>query len=207
MDNRWKFSRWFGSVLAPAPSSFTLPRGTDRPPSTVAILRYGTLSFTASTTTGGFVGSTEAASGMVEGGLASAHGWVEALVASFATGSELRDRDMRRALEAEQYPTMRFDLARVEVLLDADDRDDSVPVDLHGSLTIHGVSRLVRIPAIIAFDDESIRLASSFPLDVEEYRIGGLTRLFGLLRMHRRIEVHLELLFTRLNANGPFRIE
>ena len=207
MDSRWNFSRWFGSVLAPGASGPALTRNADRARSTVAILRSGTLSFTAHSTTGGFVGSTRAASGMVEGGLTNARGWVEAPVASLTTRSEFRDRDMRTALEATKYPTMRFDLARIEVLLDADTGGDTVAADLHGTLTIHGVTRTVRLPALISFDDDTIHMTSGFPLDVEAYRIGGLTRFFGILRMNREIDVRLELLFTRLNPNGPFRIE
>ena len=207
MEPRWNFSRWFGSVLAPSPSLPAPARGADRPQSSVAILRYGILSFTARSTLGGFVGSTRAASGIVEGGLESAHGWVEAPVATLTTRNELRDRDMRAALESEKYPMLRFDLTRTEVLLDADSDGDTVAVDLHGSLSIHGVTRTARVPAILWFDDESIHLTAAFTLDVETYGIGGLTRLFGLLRMNREVEVSLELLFTRLNANEALRTE
>ena len=207
MDTNWKFTRWFGSVLAPTAPFSRLDRGGAPQPLATAILHYGTLSFTAYSTTGGFVGATTAASGMVEGGLASARGWVEVPVATLTTRSELRDRDMRAALDADRHPTMRFDLARVAIELDTDTGDDSVAIELHGGLTIHGVTRIVRLPAIVSFDDESIHLTSAFALDVEEYGIRGLTRLFGLLRMRREIEVRLDLLFTRLNANAPLRLE
>ena len=203
MDTRWKFSRWFGSVLAPAAALPAPMRGVDRSRAVVAILRYGTLSFTGYSTTGGFVGSTTAASGMVEGDLREARGWVEAPTASLSTRNQLRDRDMRIALDVETHPTMRFDLAHVDVLLDTDTGEEAVAVELQGSLSIHGVTRRVALPAIISFDDESIHVTSAFPLDVEAYRIGGLTRLFGLLRMQRHVEVRLDLLFTRLNGNGP----
>jgi hypothetical protein len=207
MDKNWKFTRWIGSVLAPTAPFSRLDRGGAPQPMATAILRSGTLSFTGYTTLGGFVGSTTATSGMVEGGLPDARGWVEAPVATLTTRSELRDRDMRAALDAERFPTMRFELARVELLLDTDTGDDAIAVVLHGALTIHGVTRIVELPAMFSFDDESIHLASAFPLDVESYRITGLTRLFGLLRMHRQIEVRLDLQFTRLHATTPLRIE
>jgi len=207
MEAQSKFSRWLGSVLAPSRSLPTPGRAVERPQPAVAILRHGTLGFTCFSTMGGFVGSTTAASGMVEGDLRNARGWVEAPVATLSTRSRLRDRDMRAALEVDRYPTMRFDLARVDVLLDIETDDASVAVELHGRFSIHGVTRVVALPAIVSFDDESIHLISAFPLDVEEYRIGGLTRLYGLLRMQKQIEVRLDLLFTRLNGNGPILIE
>jgi polyisoprenoid-binding protein YceI len=207
MEAKWKFTRWIGSVLA-SPSSIPVAQyRIERGKPGTAILRSGTLSFTSHSTTGGFVGSTSATSGMVEGELSNARGWVEAPVATLSTRNELRDRDMRAALEAERYPLMRFDLARVEVLLDVDTGDETVAVTLHGALLIHGVKRTVDLPAIISFDDESIHLTSAFPLDVESYGIRGLTRLFGLLRMRREIEVRLDLVFMRLNANGPLTVE
>jgi uncharacterized membrane protein len=35
-----------------------------------------------------------------------------------------------------------------------------------------------------------------WPLDLADYRIGGLTKMFGLLRMQRRIEVRVDLRFV-----------
>jgi len=205
MEARWKFTHWIGSVLAP-PAVPVAEYRIDRGKPGTAILRSGTLSFTAHSTTGGFVGSTNATSGMVEGELSNARGWVEAPVATLSTRNELRDRDMRNALESERYPILRFDLWRVQVLLDEDTGDESVAVTLRGGLDIHGVTRVVELPAIISFDDESIHVTSAFPLDVEAHGIEGLTRMFGLLRMQKEIEVRLDLTFMRLNTNGPLRV-
>ena len=41
-----------------------------------------------------------------------------------------------------------------------------------------------------------------FSLDVTDYNIGGLTKLFGLLRMQRQIEVRVDLRFVRA-TNQP----
>jgi polyisoprenoid-binding protein YceI len=207
MEAKWKFTRWIGSVLAAPSTAPVAEYRIERGKRGTAILRSGTLSFTGYGTTGGFVGSTSATSGMVEGDLSNARGWVEAPVATLSTRNELRDRDMRGALEAERYPIIRFDLWRVEVLLDEDTGDESVAVTLRGGLDIHGVTRVLELPAIISFDDHSIHVTSAFPLDVETFGIGSLTRLFGLFRMKREIEVTVDLHFMRLNANGPLTVE
>jgi polyisoprenoid-binding protein YceI len=153
MEVKGKFSRWIGSVFAQPISAPTPGYRAERTKGATAILRSGTLSFTGYTTTGGFVGSTSAASGMVEGDLSTARGWVEAPVATLNTRNELRDRDMRVALEVQRYPLMRFELARVETLLDVDTGDDTVAVELHGALMIHGVTRAVNLPAVVSFDE------------------------------------------------------
>jgi hypothetical protein len=36
---------------------------------------------------------------------------------------------------------------------------------------------------------------SDFPLNLKDYRIGGLSKLLGMLKMSEHIEVHVDLLF------------
>ena len=171
--------------------------GQARPPATVAVLRSGTLSFLGHATVGDFIGATSSISGMVGGELATAHGWVEAPVGTLVTGNDHRDRDMRASLEADQYPTMRFDLAGVTTISSASARGETLALALHGNLAIHGVTRLVDLPARVVLTGDTIHVTAAFPLDLADYHIGGLTKMFGLLRMQRQIEVRLDLRFVR----------
>jgi hypothetical protein len=41
-----------------------------------------------------------------------------------------------------------------------------------------------------------VHLRSDFPLNLKDYRIGGLTKMLGMLRMEERIEVHVDLTFA-----------
>ena len=161
-----------------------------------AVLQSGTLSFTGHATLGTFVGTTTAVRGAVNGSadVTTAHGWVEASVATLATGNDHRDRDMRASMEVDKYPTMRFDLTGVAVE-SAGPPPDTVHAQLHGRLTIHGVTQDVAIPATIVFIGGATDLTGGFPLDLADYHIGGLTRLLGTLRMQRNIEVSFRLHF------------
>ena len=154
-----------------------------------AVLTSGSLSFVGHATVGDFVGTTTTMTGAVAGELANAHGWVEAPVATLATGNDRRDRDMRASLEASRYPTMRFDLGRTSP-------GSGSELILHGTLTIHGVSRMVDLRSTVVRSADTLRVTAEFPLDLADYRIGGLTKLFGMLRMQRRIEVLLDLRFV-----------
>lgn len=160
------------------------------------VLQSGTLSFTGHSTFGDFVGTTTAVTGGVSGSadVASTRGWVEATVASLSTRNSRRDRDLRSTMEVEKYPTMRFDLAGFTVE-SAATPSDSATGTLHGALTIHGVTRDVAIPATLIAEGETIDASGAFPLDLADYKIGGLTRLFGALRMQRNIEVRFHLRF------------
>ena len=182
------------AALSSVPLS-TRPRERQRFES--AILHSGTLAFRAHATVGDFTGSTSAMAGAVDGSLASARGWVEARVATLATQNGRRDRDMRVSLEADRYPTMRFDLAGATVVSSLSVREDSVSVLLHGQLAIHGVTRRVDLPATVSQAADTIRVIAVFPVDMADYHIGGLTKMLGLLRVQRRIEVRADLRFVR----------
>ena len=164
-------------------------------PAPDAVLRAGTLSFTGHSTLGDFVGTTTAATGGVTGNaeVANAHGWVEAPVATLSTGNGLRDRDMRAAMDVAKYPTMRFELAGVTV--ESEVPSDTVAGMLRGALTIHGVTRDVEIPATLIAAADTIDVSGEFPVDLGDYKVGGLTRLFGTLRVRRKIEVRFHVRF------------
>jgi len=185
-------------VAAAPPIGYVVPRLEEHEtwPAPNAQLQSGTLSFTGHSTFGDFVGTTTAVSGGVSGGadVASARGWVEATVASLSTRNSHRDGDLRSSMEAAKYPTMRFDLAGLSVE-SAAAPPDTVIGTLRGTLTIHGVTRDVAIPATLIAAADTIDVGGAFPLDLADYRIGGLTRLFGTLRMQRNIEVRFHLRF------------
>lgn len=165
-------------------------------PAPNAVLRSGTLSFTAHSTVGDFVGATTAVSGGVIGNadIANARGWVEASVATLSTANRLRDHDLRATMEVDKYPTIKFELAAVAV--DSPDASsNTVTGALCGALTIHGVTRDVAIPATLLEIGDTIDVSGAFPLDLTDYKVGGLTRLFGTLRVRHEIEVRFRVRF------------
>ena len=165
-------------------------------PAPNAVLRSGTLSFTGHSTVGDFVGTTTAVSGGVAGNaeLANARGWVEAPVTTLSTGNGLRDRDLRATMDVAKYPTMRFELDAVTIESTAAG-SDTVTGALRGALTIHGVTRDVAIPATLIAAADTIDVSGAFPLDLADYKVGGLTKLFGALRVRRNIVVRFRVRF------------
>lgn len=159
-------------------------------------LKQGTLSFDGSATTGDFTGTTTTMTGQMTGGsdLGVVRGWVEAPVNTLKTGNGRRDRDLNKSMESDKFPAMRFDLASVTPGVS---RGDSVAVTLGGTFTIHGVKRDVTMPATVAYQAGAIHLRSSFPLNLTEYQIGGLSKMLGILKMHPDIVVHVDLLFNQ----------
>jgi len=161
-------------------------------------VKTGTLSFDGHGTPGDFVGSTSTVSGEMTGGdsLGAVRGWVEAPVKTLTTQNGRRDRDLNKSLESDKYHTIRFDLGGVST---AAGTADSVPVTLRGTLAIHGVTRDVSLPGYVRREGQDVRVRSDFPLNLKDYKIGGLSKALGLLKMDEHITVHVDVSF----APGP----
>lgn len=158
-------------------------------------VREGTLSFDGKATLGDFTGTTTTVTGKFTGGatLADIRGNVEVPVQTLVTGNGKRDRDLNKSMESEQYPMLRFNLLGVDAA--GTGTSDSIPATLRGMMTIHGVTREVSIPAILRFRADGVRAQGSLPLNLKDYKIGGLTKMFGMLKMHEDIVVRLDVDF------------
>src|SRR5688572_4799544 len=186
-----RFSRRFklGLLIAAAAAPPMVAAAQEAPTTMFASVVSGTLRFVGHATVGDFVGSTTSVSGEVAGDRSSPRGWIEAPAASLDTRNERRDRDLRASLEVDRYPTLRFDVSG------ATWRAASDTAILHGSLTIHGVTRQVDLPVVVSQVGDTMGVTSTFPIDLADYRVGGLTKAFGLLRMRRHIEVSVDVRF------------
>lgn len=154
----------------------------------------GRLSYDGKATLGGFTGTTDSVVGTLNPAteLARASGYVAARSATLRTGNGKRDRDQWSSLEVDSFPYIRYDLDSVSVGTRA---GDSVVVTLRGSFEIHGVKLRADLPARLWLDARTARLQADTPLDLRDYRIGGLTKFFGALKMDPHIVVHIDVTF------------
>jgi len=157
------------------------------------IVREGKLSFDGRATTGNFTGTTTVLTGKLQGGqLSQVRGWVEAPVRTLTTGNQRRDRDLNKSMESDKYPAIRFELTDVT---GTGGPSDSVNLMLHGRFIIHGVTREATVPASVAFHAEGIRVRGATPLNLKDYKIGGLSKALGILKMQKEIMIHVDVLF------------
>ncbi len=157
-------------------------------------VRSGTLSFDGHATVGDFVGTTTTVTGQITGGndIAAVRGWVEAPVQTLTTENTKRDKDLNKSMESSKYPNIRFELTGITP---KGGTPDSLTATLNGLLMIHGVTRKVALPGRLQFRGSEARVRSDFPLDLKDYRIGGLSKLLGVLKMYENIEVHVDVVF------------
>ena len=158
-------------------------------------LREGRLSFDGRATTGAFTGTTTTVRGEMSGGgsLSEVRGWVDAPVSTLVIGNGHRDKDLNKSMESDLYPTIRFNLTGVTP---GAERGDTVDVVLQGRFTIHGVTREASIPATVVNKPDAIRVRGDTPLSLKDYKIEGLSKLMGMLKMYDKIVVHLDLRFA-----------
>ncbi len=157
-------------------------------------VREGVLSFDGDATAGDFTGTTSTVTGTLTGAptLANVSGRVEAPVATLVTGNGRRDRDLNKSMESDEFPTIVFRLDGVDSIQTT---TDSTLASLRGALIIHGVTRPVNLPAVLHFHADGVQVQTSFPLNLKDYKIGGLSKMLGLLKMHPDIVVHVDVTF------------
>ena len=163
-----------------------------------AALHAGTLSFQAHTTFGELAGATTTVTGAIVGArdYTMARGWLDAPLATLATGTRWADRALRASLDVERHPTMHFALRGATVVSASLGGQDVTTLLLHGALTLRGVTRRVELPATVTRSAAISRVTSSFSIDVADYGVVALTKLFGLARVQPRILVRANLWFV-----------
>jgi polyisoprenoid-binding protein YceI len=183
---------WLPTATANLAGQRAVPSGT---------IGAGVLSFDGRASVGDFTGTTSAVTGEMTGGAdwSAVRGWVEAPVTTLLTGNGKRDKDLNKSMESGKYPTIRFDLTGV---VPGAARGDTVDVTLLGTFRIHGVSREDSIPATVVLLPDTVRVLGKTPLNLKAYRIGGLSKAMGMLRMHEEIMVHLDLTFAPATLLG-----
>ena len=122
-----------------------------------------------STIIGHFTGHAPVARAEFSGGrLLDVRGTVEVLLAQMQTGNGLRDRHMRETMNADSFPTIRFDLDSVQTGAGA---GDTTGVVLVGRLAIHGVTRPVRATGSVVARPGGEDVDATFGLDMRDYGI------------------------------------
>ena len=156
----------------------------------------GTLRFDARATLGPFSGITQAVTGAITGGpsLELVRGWVEFPVDSLDTDNGLRNRDMRGALDADQHPTIRFDLREVRP---SPIQGNTMVLTLVGDFSIHGTTRPVSMPATLTWVEGGITVQALLAMDVRDYGITKLSRLLGAFKMQPDIVIRIDLLVAQ----------
>ena len=161
---------------------------------TPATFTTGSVTFAMhSTIVGAFTGQAPIARAEFIGGrLSDVRGAAEVQVADMRTGNATRDRHMRAAMEADSFPTIRFELDSIQTGLST---GDTVAVVLLGRLILHGFTRPVRATGSVVLAPGGEQVEAAFPVDMREYRIRPPVRAL-VLRVAPAVAVSVHLSFA-----------
>jgi polyisoprenoid-binding protein YceI len=124
--------------------------------------------------------------------LAHVTGVAEVRLTDMHTGIGLRDTHMRHAMNADSFPIIRFELTGVQP---GAPQGDSIPVVLDGRMTIHGVTKTIRVNGMAIVRGATTEVVASFPLDMREYGIDPPSRFFGAVKVAPVTTVGVNLRF------------
>jgi polyisoprenoid-binding protein YceI len=108
------------------------------------------------------------------------------------------NRDLQDALQADQFPDVRLDVFRINLVPEARadaEKKDTPQVELVGRMTLAGVSRDVTI-RLSGWLDERLRLHGLGSLEVKmtDFGVEPPTALLGLVKAHDDITIHFHLM-------------
>ena len=154
----------------------------------------GHLSYDGHGTFGNFVGATDSVLGRLNAAVDLAHvtGYVAARAGTLKTGNGKRDRDQWSSLQVDAFPYIRYE---VDSLTVGATHGDTLAVVLHGRFDIHGVRRTADLPSKLLLTRTHAHLWADTPLNLTDYKIGGLSKFFGALKMNPAIVVHIDVVF------------
>ena len=111
-------------------------------------------------------------------------------VASLRSDKDALDKNLRKAMKAEQHPSVQFALKKYSI---APAAGDTVAINAEGSLTVAGQERPVTLAARAFPAAEGVWLEGSEKLLMSEYGIEPPKMFLGTLKVHDPITIHYRL--------------
>jgi len=113
-------------------------------------------------------------------------------------GSTL-DKNLLKALKAEQNPEITFHLTQAKV---GEPSGDSLSVSADGVLRIAGRERPITVAGRLVRSEAGVWLNGSHGLRMSEYDVKPPTMMLGTMRVHDSVSVYFKLLLAPGNPSG-----
>lgn len=112
-------------------------------------------------------------------------------VTSMKSHKDGLDKNMYKALKAEQHPQIRYVLSSYEA---SDGKEGAVAIDARGKVTVAGVEQDVRISATATRDGNVVRLKGDVPLLMTQFGVKPPKMMMGTLRTADQVVIHFDLI-------------
>lgn len=112
------------------------------------------------------------------------------------------DKNMYKALRADENPTIHFHLAKYSLHPRAAG-GDTLDVSAEGALRVAGRERPVALSAVLVRTDQGLWLEGSKTLQMTQFGVRPPTMMLGALRVDDHITVRYKLLLAPAGTGGP----
>jgi polyisoprenoid-binding protein YceI len=148
----------------------------------VPVTAKSAVAFEATHRLGDFGGRAEEVTGEFQADPADLRAGISGVLrirtASLRTGNESRDRDMRKLLEADKHPEVRFTIGAVEASFNSITPAADVLLTVKGGLALRGVERPLTFLARARLRDDRIWVRGESRLRLTDFGIAPPRRLF-----------------------------
>jgi polyisoprenoid-binding protein YceI len=125
-------------------------------------------------------------------------GWVALVIdaRTYKSNIGLRDQDVQNYyLEAQQYPTIRFDSTRLEKIERANSPEEPWQMAVRGRVEVHGVQKEAVVPVRLFYQTNKIIAEGNFRFALEEFNIKTPQLLF--LKAGNQVDVEFRIVGER----------
>lgn len=122
-------------------------------------------------------------------------------VKDLRSGKDGLDRNMYKALLAEQHPEINFRMGGYDVA--AGDADGEMTLNAKGTLTVAGVDREMTVTGKAVREGDAIRLRGAVPLLMTQFGIKPPKMMLGALRTADEVVVHFDILIGSNDTEAP----
>jgi polyisoprenoid-binding protein YceI len=140
------------------------------------------VTFDATHQMGAFTGRAEGVTGEFQADTADLRatitGVVRVRVAALHTGNETRDRDMRKVLDVNRFPEIRFTIGSVEPSFNSVTPSADTLLTVKGGLAVRGVERPLTFLARVRLRDDRVWVRGESRIRLTDFGIEPPSRLF-----------------------------
>ena len=109
---------------------------------------------------------------------------------------QIINRELREiVLEPEKYPEIVFRSTEVSgKALSANEYD----LKITGDLTLHGITRRIKIPAKVTLNGNTMRATGEFSIDRSDFKVKATSAFHGLVRVRNKVKFEFDIVGQRL---------
>lgn len=97
-------------------------------------------------------------------------------------------------LHPDQYPDITFQSTNVTAKMEAAGRYE---VKIDGNLTLHGVTRRVKIPAVVTLNGDTLRAVGKFSIDRGDFNVKATSAFHGMVRVDDDVKFEFDIVGRR----------